>query len=147
MIIQPSLNTPLPEGWVNARIQGYEEAEGQYGPQIRWTFNLGRVADVNGDVDDRTLTGYTSQKLSSKSKLWAWAKAAGLDPSQGVDLDQMVGQLVAINVTIRKGDDGGQYNKIESLTKPMPSQNGTAPPQAQPAQVADGPDGASEVPW
>jgi hypothetical protein len=133
MFIKAATNTPIEDGLYDAQITKWEEAEGDYGPQIRWTYDLGAVADINGDIDERTLTGYTSQKVSPKSKLWALAKAAGLDPAQGVDPDKLVGCTVTINVILRPGNDGGQYNRIDSVAKPMKAQPVAQKPRKAPA--------------
>ncbi len=59
----------LPEGVYEAIIAKIEAADGQFGPQLKFTFEL-------TEPEGKTLTGWCSQSFNVKSKLYAWTRAA-----------------------------------------------------------------------
>lgn len=64
--IEQEYYEPIPTGKYPAKIKTIEEADGQFGPQLKFTFDL----PTNENDDPRTLLGWTSQKFSNKSKLY-----------------------------------------------------------------------------
>lgn len=136
MHFDPKEYNPIPTGEYPAIIEGVEPAEGQFGPQVQFVFQLGQVEDVEGNIDQaKKMFGYTSTTLSTKSKLWSWAVAAGVDPSAGLDSDNLIGRRVTLVVTRVKRDDGSEGNKIEGVlpAKKTAAKNGRAQPVAVPA--------------
>jgi len=117
--LEPKEYTMIPMGSYPATVAAIEEAEGTFGPQLRWTLNLGEVEDVDGNTEDRTLVGYTGQVLSNKAKLWGWVQATGLDPADGLNSDDLVGRRVVLDVTIEPRKDGqGEFNAIHGIRRP-----------------------------
>lgn len=130
----------VPTGSYNAVIEDAKEAEGKFGPQIKFDFNLGTVETVNGDDADVRLAAWTSMTFSGgkrPSKLWQLAKAAGIDVDNvdGVDPTRdLVGKRVRLTVTEEPSNDGeGIYNRITAFL-PV-ARNGTAKAPARPADV------------
>jgi hypothetical protein len=102
-----------------------EKGAGNFGEQIKFTFNLG---------NDCKLIGWTSTNYSEKSKLFSWAKSVlgdTFDPNVEFDSDWLLGKRVLVQVSKRMGADGNTYNKIESV---MSIQKQSAPQQPEPAQ-------------
>lgn len=140
-------NTPRPniiEGLYWSKINTVEATEGEYGPQVRFEFDLGEVRDVEGNVEHRTLQGFTSQKLSPggkfpMSKLWRWALAMGLDPEAGFETSDLLERQVLLKVTIEpKKSDGTMINRVDIVRPQDFGQQapGQAQQAAQPQQAA-----------
>lgn len=120
-------------GSYGARIEAAAEVEGQFGPQIKFEFNLGNVETIDGDVAEVKLAGWTSMKFvggKRPSKLWQLAKAAGIDveSAEGIDPERdLVGRKVRLTVTEEPARDGdGVYNRITAFL-PVAVKNGAKP--------------------
>ena len=101
--------TLIDDGVYQATIESMEKGAGNYGEQIKFTFNLG---------NDCKLMGWTSTNYSEKSKLFGWAKSVlgdTFDPKADFDTDWLLGKRVLVQVSKRMGNDGNTYNKIESV--------------------------------
>ena len=126
---------PIPTGKYPARITEIESSEGQFGPQLKFTFEL----PPNQNGDPRTILGWTSQKFSSKSKLYTWTKAAlggeQIDRSYIFNSDDLIGCKVLLTVVERESDDGEIFNKIDGVS-PFVKQE----PQPSPSPAYEGDD-------
>lgn len=78
--------TLRPEALYPATLKEWSEEEGQYGPQIKFVFNLGQRED--GSDDDKWL--WAGLRLTPRTDLWAICKAFGLNPVLGQDFDTEV---------------------------------------------------------
>lgn len=136
---------PLPAGAYTATIEAIEQAEGQYGPQLKARFLI-----EDDEFAGKTLTGWASLTFSPKSKLFSWVKAAVFngrevpDTYGTFDTDHLLGRRVILNVEQAKGSDGAIYNKIGALLpyRTAKAQPTTAPrpaPAPAPAQEAQPP--------
>ncbi len=120
----------IDEGVYPATIKSMEKGAGNFGEQIKFTFDLG---------NQFKLTGWTSTNYSEKSKLFLWTKAVladTFDPKADFDTDWLLGKKVLIQVSKRMGTDGNTYNKIETVLG-LPKQSAAlqpAPVQPVPAQ-------------
>lgn len=112
---------PIPMGEYPATITATEAEDGKYGTQIKVTFDLGKVVDMNDEDRDCTLLAWCSAKLNPKSKLWEWASAAGMDldeDAEGLDTDDLVGKRVTVGVSVYTKEDGTERNKVISVKPP-----------------------------
>lgn len=125
MHLDPKEFIVVPTGDYPAKIKDITEEEGKFGAQLKFIFDIGEVEDIEGNVEERTLSAWCSQTLSFKSKLWGWCQAAGLDPTEGVDTEDLIGKRVVLTVVVTK-KDGKTYNKIESVRRPAKRANGSA---------------------
>tara|TARA_B100001964_G_scaffold203344_1_gene232279 strand:+ start:109 stop:519 length:411 start_codon:yes stop_codon:yes gene_type:complete len=101
-----------------------EEPEGQFGPQFKYLFEI-----TNGEQEGVSLMGWTSQKFSAKSKMKQWVTAATQESFSAGDEfypDSLVGKDVRIGVLKKVKDDGGEFNKIDSVLPPSISQKKAA---------------------
>lgn len=104
-----------------ARVVSIEEADGQFGPQLKWKFEL-----TGPDTSGKTLSAWCSQNFSIKSKLYAWTLAAfGGNPipeTYAFDSDDVIGRNVRLVVVVKAKADGSEFSKIDqvkaSKTKP-----------------------------
>lgn len=84
--------------WYDGDLIAIEETEGQWGPGLKWIIELD--GETHDDGNPRETWAFCSQKLSPRSKLYAWLK--GLDPSAipeaggTVDLEQFIGGRVQV---------------------------------------------------
>ena len=115
----------IPMGEYPARIKEVsEEPEGQFGPQYKYLFEI-----TNGEQEGVSLMGWTSQKFSAKSKMKQWVTAATQESFSAGDEfypDSLVGKDVRIGVLKKVKDDGGEFNKIDSVLPPSISQKKAA---------------------
>lgn len=107
--------------WLDGQLVAIEETEGLYGPGLKWFIEL----DDDEPFDDGNkpeVWAFCSQKLSPRSKLYAWLK--GLDPSsipeagEAVDLELFIGNRVQVMFEQYEGTDpdGNSVTK-EKVTK------------------------------
>ena len=115
----------IPMGEYPARIKDVsEEPEGQFGPQYKYLFEI-----TNGEQEGVSLMGWTSQKFSAKSKMKQWVTAATQESFSAGDEfypDSLVGKDVRIGVLKKVKDDGGEFNKIDSVLPPSIAQKKAA---------------------
>ena len=115
----------IPMGEYPARIKDVsEEPEGQFGPQYKYLFEI-----TAGDQEGVSLMGWTSQKFSAKSKMKKWVTAATQQSFSAGDEfypDSLVGKDVRIGVLKKVKDDGGEFNKIDSVLPPSIAQKKAA---------------------
>lgn len=119
-------------GAYDARVKSVEDVEGQFGPQVKFVFEL-----VGGDYDGQTLWGWCSATYSTQSKLYDWTKAilfGGNAPPLGhiLNTNDFVGRPVRIGVSVVKKDDK-EFNKISGVTAPR---QGNGRPAARPQKPA-----------
>jgi len=62
----------IPTGRYLAKIVAIEALDGQFGPQLKFTFKL----PPNEQGESRTMLGWASRKFNNQSKLYEWTKAA-----------------------------------------------------------------------
>ncbi len=123
IVIQKKTSIALEQGVYEAVISSIEQTTGTYGEQLRWKFRLG---------DDLELSGWTSMVFSESSKLFKWYSAAmghEFNPTADFNSSFAIGKTVQIDVSIKVGTDGSQYNKVEAVL-PLPKQ------RLQPPKVA-----------
>jgi hypothetical protein len=136
----------IPTGGYPAVVTGLEEQEGQYGPQIKWTFT---VDWPDTDWHGSTLPAWTSARFGSKSKLYQWTKAVfgGRDiPADYVwDSSHVLGKKVRIVVIEKiRPADGSEFSKVEDVLPfkaegpvKQPDATPPPPPPMPPAGEAD----------
>lgn len=124
-----------PDEWYDGHIDSIQETpEGQYGPGLKFIFIL-------NDEDDRETWGYTSQKLSPKSRLFAWLNGLGVNlEGDTVDLNTVVGSTCQVMFERYMGSSPeGQPVEKEKVIKVRAPKGGTkkTATRPKPAPVAD----------
>jgi len=125
--IQQKVYEVLPTGDYPAEIESIELTDGQFGQQLKFTFSLiGKP---------QSLWGWASASFTTKSKLYAWTRAAfggrPIPPNYTLDTDDLIGKPVVLTVVVSTKDDGAEYNKIENV-RPYLNGNGQQPAMSQP---------------
>lgn len=118
MIAEPRTFTPIPTGSYAARVMEVEPTEGRFGPQWRWTFHLGNVENVDGDVEEKTLTYYTPNYISSKNKLGKMLAALRIPIDEPFNSDDLIGRTVTLSVVEAVREDGSVGNNIDAVLPP-----------------------------
>ena len=72
---------PVPQGIYHARVDKVEPHQSKFGEMVRWTFTI--IDVTKPDVVNTAVSGLTSTKISSKSKLYTWLQAFGVLLEQG----------------------------------------------------------------
>lgn len=83
-----------------------------------WTFKV-KGATMDGDPIDGPvrIRGFASAILTPKSKLFKWAKGAGLDVEneEEVDLEEAIGSSVRISVEDAETKEGATISKVDKV--------------------------------
>jgi hypothetical protein len=106
------------EDWVDGQITAIEETDGQWGAGLKFII----VLDGEETADDgypRETWAFCSQKLSPRSKLYAWAKGLGWDPEdETLDLNDFIDSRVQVMFERYDGhDNDGNSVEKEKITK------------------------------
>lgn len=125
----------LKKGVYPARVKSVDEDDGQFGPQFKWIFTI-----TAGRSKGTTIFGWSSQVLSPKSKLRAWAEAIlpneNFDaPGFVLDTDDLVEGDCQLVLGVTAGNDGVDRNKVESLL-PVAHEEEDADDEPVPPRVA-----------
>ena len=111
-VIQQTVFEVLEAGEYPAVVSKVEPTTGQYGDQLRWQFHLENGA---------TLSAWTSQVFSPRSKLYAWVRACfgGREIPVGWALDtaKLPGRPVRLIIVTEQGRDG-EFSKVRELLPP-----------------------------
>ena len=147
-VIQQTVFEVLEPGEYPAIVSRVEAVEGQYGPQLRWQFTL---------EHGNTLSAWTSQTFSQRSKLYAWVRACfgGREIPAGWALDtaKLPGRPVRLIVVTEQGRDG-EFSKVRELLPPRkfpasaPAAPASPPPPAAPVRdLFDDDDDSNDLPF
>lgn len=116
--VKKTASVHVDEGEYKAIISNIDAKEGHYGTYYIWTFVLKGATSDGEPVDGICrLTGLTSDRLSSKSKMYKWAKAAGLpvEESDEIDLEDALKKPVRVYVEDEEDDEGRTWSKISKV--------------------------------
>jgi hypothetical protein len=104
----------LDTGIYRARVNSIEADEGQFGPQVKFEFEI-----LDEPYADRTLVGWCSAKFSVRTKLFKWTRGIlgrRIQVDERFDSDKLVGRECRLSVTIKiRADDGTEFNKIDEV--------------------------------
>ena len=97
IVVEESFES-VPVGGYRTKFLRVEEAEGspQYGPALRWCFEI-----TDGAMTGKLATALTATEFTSKTnagKMLSQLQGKPLEKGQTVDLSQFVGQVYAANV-------------------------------------------------
>lgn len=107
-------NVVIPTGEYLAQVVEIVPEEGNFGPQFRWKFDVLKPEAYL----EKSLVGWTSTSPSLKSKFVRWATAClgrQIGAGETIDTDNLVGCRIVLVVTVKEGDDGAAYNKVDGL--------------------------------
>ncbi len=109
----------LPTGDYPAEIIQVDLTDGQFGQQLKFSFDLlGK---------NQTLWGWASASFTTKSKLYGWTRAAfggkSIPANYGLDTDHLIGRRVLLTVVVARKEDGTEFNKIQDV-RPYLNGNG-----------------------
>jgi hypothetical protein len=126
--------------WHDGTILDIEETDGQWGAGLKWIIGLdGETADDGSQIET---WAFCSQKLSRRSKLFAWAKGLGWDPdSETIDLEEYVNSRVQVMFErYDSTDENGNPIEKEKVVK-LRKGKGKAPakPKLKPVEDDEAP--------
>lgn len=112
-VIPQTVYTPLEPGEYAGFVVEVKAVDGQYGPQLRWQFTL--------EHDGGSISAWTSQTFSQRSKLYAWVRACfdgkEIPPSWALDTNKLAGRQVRLIIVTEQGKDG-EFSKVRELLPP-----------------------------
>lgn len=108
-----------PAGQYVVSMARLEDADGEFGPQWKWIFEVEQVIHSNDDEAEdfigEELHGYTSTGLGPRHKARAWVEALmgqKLDEGEAVEEADLIGRKAIANVIEYKRNDGTEATKI-----------------------------------
>ena len=116
----------LEEGMYEAELTEIREIETQFGQSWRWIFRVLDAETENGDTP--LVSGVTSQRLSTRSKAYAWISALlgrNLKGGETIDLDSLVGKKAQVEIRNRRMRDGTEVSNVVDV-KPLPRKRARA---------------------
>lgn len=122
----------LEPGFYDARLVSIESADGQYGAQAKWVFELPDVAADDGSPGQ--LWAWSSWKLTARTKMHGWVLGLGgvkPVPGQQYSLDALFGRACRLLVDLRETDDGPRPH-VQDVLPPVRKAKPAAPPAAVP---------------
>ena len=105
----------LDEGEYSAKLTGYEEKEGDFGPFLLLTFSV-----LDEEHAGSTVTAMASKKLGPKCKLRGYVEGMlgrALESKEMVDMDDFIDRKYMIYVGV-KDTDTGLFNVVEKIRLP-----------------------------
>ena len=140
--IEPTTYPVIPTADYTGKIVDVTEVQSEYNGEtrerLRFRFDVGDVEDEEGElVEHATVPGYTSVALSARSYLWKLAVAAGVDPSKGLDTDDLLGKRVTIAVTVGVREDGTPKNTVDMANVRPAKPSKKVPPTAVKVRGSD----------
>ena len=87
----------LEVGQYYATLKSIEEISSKFGPSLKWTFSVSADGSETDNVD---VTALYSKYLTSKTKLYGWITAFGVDPRAVIDveLDTLIGKRCMVDI-------------------------------------------------
>ena len=115
----------IPSGVYGGTVAAIERAEGQFyvGGQVKFVITVDGQVTADGEPVD--IWAYANAKLSTKSKLWRWAKALGCPPviGQAFDVERFTGLRCGVLVEREETVEGVRC-RVKELLQPV---NGSQP--------------------
>lgn len=102
-------------------------------PQLKFIFNV-----TDPEIDDAKVFAWTGQTYGPKSKLRPWLAALmpDFDPDKDeLDTEDLVGLKCRIVVTLKKGEDNVERNRVGEVLPLEQRGRRQAQPAAQPAKT------------
>lgn len=135
-----------PEGIFPAQIVTWEEADGKWGPRVKWVFETNQQRDDNKPAQ---LSFFTSCSFGKKSALSVMLTALGVavpdtdEAAAAFNPDDLIGTECTIQVKHSLDNEGGMWANIEKIARKRPSQavgtSAKAEPQRELVGAAVGP--------
>lgn len=129
----------IPIGSYDAKVLEVTEQEGNFGPQLKWQFEVISPEEYAG----HKLVAWTSTSPSLKSKLVKWIAAClgrQIGAGETLKIESVLGKRVALSVVVQEGTDGGEFNRVHDV-KPRKAK---APVSPTPAESDDDDEGADD---
>jgi len=119
MKIKKSEMAHIDEGEYRAVVASIKENTGNWGKFYIWSFIVKDATEDGDELDGVTkVTGITSDVFSEGSKLYKWAKAAGIDTEEDeIDLEDAIKSVVRISVEDDETKEGKMFSKVDKVMK------------------------------
>lgn len=110
----------LDEGMYEAELVEIRDIQTQFGASWRWIFRITDAETEDGEAP--LVSGVTSQRLSTRSKAYAWISALlgrNLKGGETIDLDSLIGKKAQVEIRNRRMRDGTEVSNVADV-KPLP---------------------------
>ena len=102
----------LEAGTYPATVRKIEIAEGKYGTQLQWDFEI-----VGADADTGQQRAWSSMTMTEKNKTGRWVAAILGSVPEELDTDDLWGKPCRISLTVKTGADGTEFNRVDEVFK------------------------------
>ncbi len=128
IVIPQSTYEPIAPGIYTGKITQIEAQDGQFGPQLKFTFQLD---PFEGYEAGKQQHAWCSQKFNAKTKLYAWTQAVlgKLPPDYAFDSDDLIDKQVTLVIGNRYSGDGNQLFDFVESVKPRQQKRNPEPVQ------------------
>lgn len=115
--VKKSQAVHIDEGEYTAVISQISQKDGKNGEYYLWTFLVKGATDDGEDLPGKVkVSGMTSDTFSENSKMYKWAKAAGIDVTEEeIDLEDALKQVVRVYVEDKEGTDGRVWSRVTKV--------------------------------
>jgi hypothetical protein len=128
---------PPDQGIYRARLLDLQEGEGQFGPFVKWYFEL-----LEEGYEGQTIRGQSSipEIFTAATKTWQWAQALlgrPIRPGEEIDLKGLIGNECMLTLG-HKETERGTFATVEAVNpirRKKPKKQ--APPEPEPVEEDD----------
>ena len=99
----------FPKGTYQAHFINWEPRDGEHGEFIIWSFQ------VYHNDERQTVTGISSARFGTKTKEYGFVTALqgkAPEPGEDIDLEGLRGAPCMVELDVKEGKNGGQFNNV-----------------------------------
>ena len=137
---------PPEQGVYRVKLVDLQEDEGQYGPFVKWFFEL-----LEDDYEGQTIRGQTSipESFTTATKMWQWAQGLlgrAIQPGESIDLEDLIGNECMLTIGHKETERGtfATVDAVNPVRRKKPKKQ--APPEPSEVEEDDEDDDEFESP-
>ncbi len=97
---------PPEQGVYRAKLVDLQEDEGQFGPFVKWFFEL-----LEEDYEGQTIRGQSSvpEAFTAATKMWQWTQGLlgrAIQPGESINLEDLIGHECLLTIGHKETDRG-----------------------------------------
>jgi hypothetical protein len=136
----------MDEGIYRAKLVNLEEDEGEFGPFLKWYFEI-----LEEDYEGQSVRGQSSipQNFTSATKMWQWAQGLmgrAIQAGEQIDLEELIGNECMITIS-HKETDRGTFARIDSVNPIRRKKKKKPAPEPELEEDEDEDNDLSEAPF
>jgi hypothetical protein len=114
LTMRAQVHEPPDQGIYRAKLVDLQEGEGQFGPFVKWFFEL-----LEEDYEGQTIRGQSSvpESFTAGTKMWQWAQGLlgrAIQPGESIDLEDLIGNECMLTLG-HKETDRGTFATVDAV--------------------------------